>query len=193
MPLANHHPKNRTRKRANNMLKRIIAMIMIGILVLTGVAFAKGSYLGTKTVVKCDKWVTLRAKPSTSADSVARVPYGANVDAYDYNGKFTECYYNGRHGYILSKYLKGGLSRDYQHYDYGDSKEQNTDYDNYMGMKRVVKCDKWVTLRSKASTSASAVARIPLGKYVEAYKYNSKFSECYYNGMHGFVLNKYLI
>lgn len=174
------------------MLKRIIAVVMIGILALTGVAFAKGAYLGTMTVVKCDNWVTLRAKPSTSADTVTRVPCGANVDAYAYNGRFIECFYKGNHGYILSKYLTDGLYRDYQRYDYGDSTEQNTDYDNYMGMKRVVKCDKWVTLRSKASTSASAVARIPLGKYVEAYKYNSKFAECYYNGMHGFVLNKYL-
>ena len=57
---------------------------------------------------------------------------------------------------------------------------------------RVVNCKSWVTLRASASTKAATVTRIPLGERVEAYKYNEKFAECYYNGMHGFVLNQYL-
>lgn len=174
------------------MLKKTIAWIMIGIVALAGIALAKGTYLGTMTVVNCDNWVTLREKPSTSADTVTRIPYGESVDAYYYNSEFTECYYFGLHGYILSKYLSGGHERNYQRYEYGDSTEQNTDYDNYQGMMRIINCDSWVTLRSSPSTHATAVARIPLGEYVEAYKYDSQFSECYYKGMHGYVLNKYL-
>lgn len=173
-------------------LKKMIALIMIAVLMLTGAAFAKGAYLGTMTVVNCDNWVTLREAPSTSADTVTRIPRGENVDAYYYNSQFTECYYYGLHGYILSDYLTDGLYRDYQRYDYGDSTEQNTDYDNFLGSMRVVNCDSWVTLRSSPSTSASAVTRIPKGEYVQAYKYNSQFYECYYNGLHGFILNKYL-
>ena len=96
------------------------------------------------------------------------------------------------HGYILSEYLTSGLYRDYQHYEPGDSKEQNTDYDNYMGTMRIVNCDNWVTLRSSPSTKASSVAKVPLGDYVEAYKYDSDFYECYYEGMHGYILKKYL-
>ena len=61
-----------------------------------------------------------------------------------------------------------------------------------MGSMRIVNCNSWVTLRSSPSTKASAVTRIPLGEYVQAYKYNDRFAECYYNGMHGFVLNDYL-
>lgn len=174
------------------MKMKIMALILIVAFALTGVALAKGSYLGTMTVVNCDNWVTLRAEPSTGADTVTRVPYGENVEAYAYNSRFTECYYRGLHGYILSYYLAGGYARDYQHYDYGDSTEQNTDYDNFLGMKRIVNCESWVSLRSSPSTRASAVTRIPLGEYVEAYKYDSDFSECYYMGMHGYVLNKYL-
>ena len=172
-------------------MKKIIALLMIAALVLTGTAFAKGAYLGTMTVVNCENWVTLRESPSTSAATVIRVPYGENVDAYAYNGRFTECYYKGLHGYILSYYLSDGYYRDYQRYEYGDSTEQNTDYDNFMGSMRIVNCNSWVTLRSSPSTKASAVTRIPLGEYVQAYKYNDRFAECYYNGMHGFVLNDY--
>ena len=173
-------------------MKKIIAFLMIAALMLTGAAFAKGKWLGTLTVVKCNSYVTLREKPNTSAKAVTTVALGENVDAYAYNSKFTECYYEGKHGYILSDYLADGLYRDYQRYEKGDSKEQNTDYDNYMGMKRIINCDSWVTLRSSPSTKASAVTRIPLGALVEAYKYNSQFAECYYKGMHGYVLKKYL-
>lgn len=173
-------------------MKKFVALLMIAVLMLTGTAFAKGAYLGTMTVVKCDKWVTLREKPSTGADTVTRVPCGENVEAYSYNKRFVECYYYGLHGYILKKYLSDGCSRDYQRFVYGDSLEQNTDYDNYLGTMRIANCKNWVSLRSSPSTKASTVVRIPVGEYVEAYKYNKKFAECYYNGMHGYVLNKYL-
>ena len=173
-------------------MKKLIAMLMVAVLMLTGAAFAKGAYLGTMTVVNCDNWVTLREHPSTSAATVTRVPYGENVDAYAYNDRFVECYYNGLHGYILSNYLAEGLSRDYQRYTPGDETEQNTDYDNYLGSLRVINCNNWVTLRANPSTKASSVTRIPLGARVEAYKYDGQFYECYYNGMHGYVLSKYL-
>ena len=173
-------------------MKKIVAWLMVAVLMLAGTALAKGTYLGTMTVVNCENWVTLRQSPSTSAETVIRVPYGENVDAYYYNSRFTECYYKGLHGYILSSYLKAGLYRDYQRYEPGDSIEQNTDYDNFLGMMRVVKCESWVTLRSSPSTKASTVTRIPLGAYVEAYQYDSQFAECYYKGMHGYVLKKYL-
>lgn len=173
-------------------MKRMIALLMIAALMLTGAALAKGEYLGTMTVVNCKSWVTLRESPHTSAAAVTRVPLGANVDAYDYNSRFTECYYNGHHGYILSDYLAAGLYRDYQRFEPGDAMEQNTDYDNALGALRVINCKSWVSLRSSPSTSASTVTRIPLGAYVEAYRYNDRFAECYYKGMHGFVLNRYL-
>lgn len=63
---------------------------------------------------------------------------------------------------------------------------------NYLGSVQVVNCKSWVTLREYASTSAPTVATVPLGAYVEAYYYNSQFAECYYNGMHGYILSTYL-
>ena len=62
----------------------------------------------------------------------------------------------------------------------------------YLGTMTVVNCKSWVTLRASASTKAATVTRSPLGERVEGYRYNEKFMECYYNGMHGFVLSQYL-
>ena len=173
-------------------MKKFIALLMIVATLMTAAAFAKGAYLGTMTVVNCKNWVTLRESASTSADTVTRIPRGENVDAYAYNGRFAECYYNGKHGYVLLSYLADGYARDYQRYEFGDSTEQNADYDNFLGFMQVVNCKNWVTLRASASTKADTVARIPLGACVEAYRYDGKFAECYYNGMHGFVLMNYL-
>lgn len=143
---------------------------------LAPAALARGSYLGSVTVINCNEWVTLRSSPSTKASSVCKVPLGATVDAYYYNSEFSECYYLGLHGYILNAYLSSwGWSM-------GD----------YLGMMRVSYCESWVTLRASPSTSAATVTRIPLGDYVEAYYYNSEFAECYYSGLHGYVLKRYL-
>ena len=134
-------------------------------------------YLGTRYVINCNEYVTLRRYADTSAPSVTHVPKGAKVEAYYYNGTFCFCYYNGKEGYILSKYL-------------GKSKSSSSG--SYLGKKTIVNCESWVTLRSEPSTSASTVTRVPWGATVEAYSYNSKFAECTYKGLHGYILLKYL-
>ena len=68
---------------------------------------SSSSYLGKKTIVNCNEFVTLRAYASTSAPTVTKVAKGQKVDAYYYNGTFCRCFYNGLEGYILSKYLGG--------------------------------------------------------------------------------------
>lgn len=63
---------------------------------------------------------------------------------------------------------------------------------DYLGYLTVVNCSSWVTLRDGPSTRAGSVAKVPLGATVEAYYFNSQFAECYYNGMHGYILTTYL-
>ena len=63
---------------------------------------------------------------------------------------------------------------------------------DYLGTYRVVNCREYVTLRVGPSTSADAKIRVPLGQTVEAYRYNSKFHHCKYNGLEGYILTKYL-
>ena len=138
-------------------------------------------YLGKKTVINCNEYVTLRQSPSTSGAAVTRVAKGKQVEAYYYNGTFCRCYYNGMEGYILSKYL-GDASSSGSSYAKGTS----------LGSKKVVNCSNWVTLRQNPSTSAATVTRVPKGESVQAYWYNSQFAECYYYGMHGYILLKYL-
>ena len=87
-------------------MKKFIALLMLVAILMTTTAFAKGAYLGTMTVVNCKNWVTLRASASTKAATATRIPLGEYVEAYKYNEKFAECYYNGMHGYVLNKYLK---------------------------------------------------------------------------------------
>ena len=87
-------------------MKKFIALLTLVAILMTTTAFAKGAYLGTMTVVNCRNWVTLRASASTKAAAVTRIPLGEYVEAYKYNEKFAECYYNGMHGYVLNQYLK---------------------------------------------------------------------------------------
>ena len=87
-------------------MKKFIALLMLVAILMTTTAFAEGAYLGTMTVVNCKNWVTMRASASTKAATVTRISLGEYVEAYKYNEKFAECYYNGMHGYVLNKYLK---------------------------------------------------------------------------------------
>ena len=164
------------------MTRRIALLMVLVLLVSTlGVgALARGSYLGTLRVVNCSSWVSLRSYPSTSASRVTTVPLGATVEGYYYNSEYTECYYNGMHGYILSTYLSG------------NSGNTVSGYNDYLGKKQVINCNEFVTLRSYPSTSASAVTRVAKGETVDAYYYNGTFTYCYYNGLSGYILSKYL-
>ena len=144
-------------------------------------ALARGSYLGNARVVNCNSWVTLREYASTSAPSVARVPLGATVEAYYFDSQFTECYYNGIHGYILSTYLSNGSNG-----------TQSSSSSSYLGKKYVVNCKEFVTLRKYADTKAPTVTKVAKGQQVDAYYYNGAFCECYYNGLKGYILSQYL-
>ena len=58
--------------------------------------------------------------------------------------------------------------------------------------KQVIKCNEYVTLRAEPSTTAYAIDRVYRGDVVMAYKYNSKFNYCCYNGQFGYILSQYL-
>ena len=164
-------------------IRRISALLAVALLLcaLGTCASARGSYLGNLRVVNCSSWVTLRDYASTTAPSVARVPLGAWVEAYYYNSQFTECYYNGMHGYILSTYLSDGSSG-----------SQSSASSSYLGKRYIVNCNEFVTLRSGPSTSASTVTKDAKGQQVDAYYYNGTFCRCYYNGLEGYILARYL-
>ena len=58
---------------------------------------------------------------------------------------------------------------------------------------KVVKCEEYVTLREEPSTSAAALARVPLGKAVDDVgDRHGDFTHVSYKGREGYVLTKYL-
>ena len=146
------------------------------------VGYCGGDYMGCLRVINCDEWVSLRARPDKSSARLATVPLGAYVEGYYYNSEFVECYYNGQWGYILSTYLSGP--------DGGSS--SSSQGSNYLGRKTVINCNEFVTLRASPSTSARAVTRVAKGEAVDAYYYNGTFARCYYNGLEGYILSRYL-
>ena len=166
-------------------MKRTLSIALVLILILASIgascAFASGSYLGTLTVINCREWVSLRSSPDKNSDRIAAVPLGARVEAYYYNSEFTECYYNGCWGYILSTYLSNGSG--------GGSSAGGA---NYLGQRTIVNCNEFVTLRSTPSTKAPAVTRVARGETVQCYEYSSEFAYCYYNGLSGYILTKYI-
>ena len=165
-------------------MKKYLSMALVLSLllcVLVPAAFARGNYLGSVQVINCKSWVTLREYASTGAPAVTTVPLGAYVEAYYYNSQFTECYYNGAHGYILSTYLSNGSNG-----------TQSSSSSSYLGKKYIVNCNEFVTLRQSPSTSASTVTKVAKGQQVDAYYYNGTFCRCFYNGLEGYILAQYL-
>ncbi len=167
------------------MKRKVISVVLVMVMMLglaSGIAAARGSYLGTLTIINCKDWVSLRKSASTSAARVATVPLGASVEAYYYNSEYTECKYNGQWGYILSTYLSNS--------NYSGSAASSNS--GYVGKLQVINCNEFVTLRKTASTSGAAVTRVAKGETVDCYTHNSQFYRCYYNGLSGYILREYL-
>ena len=123
----------------------------------------------------CSSYITLREHASTSAKAIAKIKKGTPVLRVDdvVNGFFRVCY-NGKYGYVLSKYL---LRAETKH---GTA-------------KRVVKCQSYISLRKLPSVKSDRLAKIPLGAYVTSFGTNGYGMEyVYYDGQYGFVLSKYL-
>ena len=127
-------------------------------------------------VGNCNSYVTLRESASTSSKAITKIKKGNLVLRVDDvgNGFFKVCY-NGKYGYVLSKYL---LRAETKH---GEA-------------KRVVECKSYISLRELPSVKSDRLAKIPLGARVSSFGSNGYGMEyVYYNGQYGFVLSKYLI
>lgn len=136
-------------------------------------------YLETQSLAmvvgNCSSYVTLRESASTSAKAITEISKGALVlrvgDAG--NGFFRVCY-NGKYGYVLSKYLLKAETK-------------------LGAAKHVVDCQSYISLRERPSVQSDRLAKIPLGTYVTSFGSNGYGMEyVYYNGQYGFVLSKYL-
>lgn len=165
------------------MMKRVLS-IMLAVVLALGIAVvscAEDGYLGELTVINCQNWVSLRAYPDKNSERLAYIPLGASVEAYYCNSEFTECFYDGQWGYVLSTYLSNAFGG-------GTSAGEN----EYLGERTIVNCNEFVTLRSKPNKTASAVTRVARGQKVNCYRYDDEFALCYYNGLRGYILTTYI-
>lgn len=135
--------------------------------------------VATYYVVNCQKSITLRSEPSTSASEITQIPFGKAVGFIETadNG-FSKINYDGLVGYGLSSYL---------------SSDKPSARNSERRWAQVVNCEDWITLRSSPSTSAGFLARIPLGAYVICIgDAGNEFYEVEYDGRHGYALKAYL-
>ena len=142
---------------------------------------ADAHVLPNQQVTKCNSWVSLRKYADTSASRLAKVPLGATVTACVLEGSFVKCFYNGKTGYILAKYLKNA------------SDDSNSSSESLTGEARVVNCIPYVSLRKTPDTSAKRLDKVPLGAYVIAKGSASNgFIKVEYKGQTGYILGAYL-
>ena|GEM_PF-1484783 len=73
-------------------------------------------YEGWATVVNCNEWISLREGPSTSLRRLEKIPLGATVKIFKFDGMeganpspyngFIRVYYNGIWGWCLQQYIR---------------------------------------------------------------------------------------
>lgn len=160
-------------------VKTLALALTIVLLAANGAGLAETFY--PNQVDYCDEYVTLRAKPSGSANALDYVYWGDVVMAAPYNGEFSYCCYNGKFGYIKSHYLTSQVS----------VCGEGTFY--------VAHCDEWISLRDMPKTDGNVRAHVPLGATFDAVYYSpmgsydpNGFAYVRYNGQYGWVLWRYV-
>ena len=136
--------------------------------------------MGNMKVVNCDDWVSMRSGPSTSSKRIARIPAGTVVyDCYPDENGFIWCNLGGLCGYISSDYLAAH------------------DKDNVPGYGEddmlVTNCEKWVSMRSRPTSSSTQIAKVPRDAVVtECEKAENGYIRCTYKGQTGYISEDYL-
>lgn len=125
-------------------------------------------------VINVNSYVNLRAAASTQSESLIQIPKDAVVEyAGEQDGDFLKVSYEGKTGYVHSKYL-------------GETIDAPATLE-------VVNCKQSVTLRAEPSRNAAALADVPLGAEVEdAGIMEGEFRKVVYRGKEGYILISYL-
>ena len=94
-------------------MKRFVALLLLLCIGFTMMpALADNEYIGNMEVVNCNEWVSLREKPSTSAQRLVRVSLGAIVSHCEqFSDAWIYAEYDGYAGYILAEYLEPSDNR----------------------------------------------------------------------------------
>lgn len=91
------------------MKKTVFSLLVILVLTFAFInsSMAEDVFANEYKVVLCNEYITLRDEASTKADALDRVPLGAAVTALsEAENGFYYVNYNGKTGYVLSRYLE---------------------------------------------------------------------------------------
>lgn len=130
-------------------------------------------------VYKCNEYVSLRETPDTQSKRLSKVYLGALVYyCAEAEAGFCLVEYNGKQGYILSKYLK------------------DTDFDSnsvIMPNQQVYNCSEWVSLREDPDAKSDRLVKVPLGAVVtRCLIADEGWMYCTYKGKSGYIKKSYL-
>ena len=91
------------------MFRRFVSLFLLAAMLcsLCASALAANTMQQGSMYVKTDngKALRFRAKPSTSADVLAELPYGTKVYVTSWDGTWARVTYNSAKGYVVQKYL----------------------------------------------------------------------------------------
>ena len=159
------------------MKKALCVILCLSLMLVIMPAFAAG-ISPVMQVTKCNSYVSLRVNADTGSARLVKVHLGELVsNCESASNGFVKCTFDGQTGYILAKYLK--------------TTSEPADA-QVLPNQQVTKCNSWVSLRKYADTSASRLAKVPLGATVTACVLEGSFVKCSYNGKTGYILAKYL-
>ena len=150
--------------------------------------------LPNQMVYNCNEYVSLREKPDTQSNRLAKVPLGGIVTGcVTYMGNWIYCEYKGQRGYVLSQYLK---KADYTAPTSTPKPTATPTPKTYPALPyymQVINCENYISLRATPSTSAKVLRQVPLGAVIEGcVQISDSFVSCTYDGVSGYVLIKYL-
>ena len=153
------------------------------------------SFPGNQMVINVSEYASMWDMPDSSSSRVTKVPVGSIVTSCVRNGgKYTYCEYkSGKKvyaGWISNSYLKKANYTASQ----PNSKVTPIEGTDVNGISMtVINCEDWVSLREKASTSASRLAKVPLGAQVDnCIEMSDSFIYCSYRGIYGYIQSQYL-
>ena len=164
-------------------MKKILSIVLMLALILCALPTALAEDpTPIMEVFNCSEYVSLREKPDTKSKVLKKVYKGDLVYFYDEPDGSEESFYqvefDGKVGYILSKYLKG------------TSINKNS---SILPNQQVTNCTDGVYLRAEADDNAEHLVKVPVGAIVtRCVGGNSTWVQCSYKNKTGFIKQKYL-
>jgi len=162
--------------------KNILAIVLAFMLVLSffpvNIALAEETQKGT--VVNCKSGVNVRSGPGTRYSKIGFAPKGAVYDILGKSGSWYKLNFNGRAGYIYSKYLSVSAVL-------SAARQTGTTQTG-----TIVNCTSWVNVRSGPGTKYAVIGTAPKNAVYTVTGKSGSFYAIQYNGRTGYVYSRYI-